>query len=230
MMGVMNSCGILVSESVWLRALKRPFDLVAALLLVLLLSPVLLLIAVLVKLTSPGPVFFIQDRAGKDERIFRLVKFRTMRGDRKPDPKELVPLHHPDITRLGYLLRRFKLDEFPQFFSVIRGDMSLVGPRPTLPDQVAAYDAFRRQRLLVRPGITGLAQVYGNSLMPWDERILYDIAYVRRCGFFLDLSILLRTILVVFVGERRMTRPFAQSPFAAFVTSPAENRVDKSQI
>jgi undecaprenyl phosphate N,N'-diacetylbacillosamine 1-phosphate transferase len=230
MMGRMDACGTLVSESLWLRVLKRPFDLVAALLLVLLLSPVLLLVAVLVKLTSPGPVFFIQDRAGKDGRIFRLVKFRTMRGDRKPDPKELVPLHHPDITGLGYLLRRFKIDEFPQLFNVIRGDMSLVGPRPTLPDQVAAYDAFRRQRLLVRPGITGLAQVYGNSLMPWDERILYDFAYVRRCGFFLDLSILLRTILVVFVGERRMTRPFVETPFAVIVTPPDENRVDKSQI
>ena len=215
----MDARGTLVSESVWLRALKRPFELVASLLLVLLLSPVLLLVAVLVKLTSPGPVFFTQDRAGKDGRFFRLVKFRTMRGDRKPDPKELVPLHHPDITALGYVLRRFKLDEFPQLFNVIKGEMALVGPRPTLPDQVAAYDAFRRQRLLVRPGITGLAQVYGNSLTPWDERILYDIAYIRRCGFILDLSILLRTILVVFVGERRMTRPFAESPFAVFCYS-----------
>ena len=220
----MDARGTLVSESVWLRALKRPFDLVAALLLVLLLSPVLLLVAVLVKLTSPGPVFFTQDRVGKDARIFRLVKFRTMRGDRTPDPKELVPLHHPDITRLGYVLRRFKIDEVPQLFNVLQGEMSLVGPRPTLPDQAAAYDAFRRQRLRVRPGITGLAQVYGNSLMPWDERILYDIAYVRRCGFFLDLSILLRTILVVFVGERRMTRPFVETPFAVFVTPPDEKQ------
>lgn len=224
----MDARRTLVSESVWLRALKQPFDFVAALLLVLLLSPVLLLVAVLVKLTSPGPVFFIQVRAGKDGRIFRLVKFRTMRGDRKPDPKELVPLHHPDITRLGYVLRRFKLDEFPQLFNVIKGDMSLVGPRPTLPDQVAAYDAFRRRRLLVRPGVTGLAQVYGNSLMPWDERILYDIAYVRRCGLLLDLSIILRTILVVFVGERRMTRPFTESPYAKFITLPDEYRVDIS--
>ena len=89
---------------------------------------------------------------------------------------------------------------------------------------MAAYDAFRRQRLLVRPGVTGLAQVYGNSLMPWDERILYDIAYVRRCGFFLDLSILSRTILVVFVGERRMTRRFTDSPFARYVDPPEEEK------
>jgi lipopolysaccharide/colanic/teichoic acid biosynthesis glycosyltransferase len=213
-----------VSGALWSRGPKRLFDGAAALILLLVLSPLLVLIAALVKLTSRGAVFFTQDRAGKDARIFRLVKFRTMRGDRKPDPKELVPLHHPDITALGYVLRRFKIDEVPQLFNVIRGEMSLVGPRPTLPDQVAAYDAFRRQRLLVRPGITGLAQVYGNSLMPWDERILYDIAYVRRCGFFLDLSILLRTILVVFVGERRMTRRFTNSPFARYVDPPeAEN-------
>jgi len=208
-----------VSASIWLRTLKRPFDLVAAMLLLVVLLPVFLLVAILVKLTSPGPVFFTQDRAGKDGRIFRLVKFRTMRGDRKPDPKELVPLQHPDITGLGYALRRFKIDELPQLFNVVKGEMSLVGPRPTLPDQVAAYDDFRRQRLLVRPGITGLAQVYGNSLMPWDERILYDIAYVRRCGFLLDMSILLRTFVVVVLGERRMTRPFAQSPFARLTQS-----------
>lgn len=219
-----------VSASLWLRTFKRPFDLLAAILLIAFLSPVLLLVAIFVKLTSPGPVFFIQDRAGKDGRIFRLVKFRTMRGDRKPDPKELVPLHHPDITALGYVLRRFKIDELPQLFNVVKGDMSLVGPRPTLPDQIAAYDDFRRQRLLVRPGITGLAQVYGNSLMPWDERILYDIAYVRRCGFLLDLSILLRTIVVVFIGEQRMTRPFVETPFAEFIPPPVEKGVDKSQI
>ena len=216
----MAARGTLVSESLWVRALKRPFDHAAALLLIVLLSPVLLLVAVLVKLTSPGPVFFTQDRAGKDARIFRLVKFRTMRGDRTPDPKELVPLHHPDITALGYVLRRFKIDEVPQLFNVLKGDMSLVGPRPTLPDQAAAYDAFRRQRLLVRPGITGLAQVYGNSLMPWDERILYDVAYVRRGGFLLDAWILLRTLLVVLLGERRMTRRFTDSPFARYVDPP----------
>jgi lipopolysaccharide/colanic/teichoic acid biosynthesis glycosyltransferase len=92
--------------------------------------------------------------------------------------------------------------------------MSLVGPRPTLPDQAAAYDAIQRQRLLVRPGITGLAQVYGHSLMPWDERILYDIAYVRRCGFLLDVYILLRTIVVICLGERRMSRNFANTRWA----------------
>ena len=119
-----------------------------------------------------------------------------MRGGRTPDPKELVPLDHPEITSAGRLLRRLKIDELPQLINVLKGEMSLVGPRPTLPDQVAAYDDFRRQRLLARPGITGLAQVNGNATVPWDERILSDIAYVRLCSFTMDLGILLRTVWV----------------------------------
>ena len=94
---------------------------------------------------------------------------------RTPDPKELVPLSHPEITPVGRLVRRLKIDELPQLVNVLKGEMSLVGPRPTLPDQVAAYDDFRRQRLLVRPGITGLAQVNSNASVPWDERILFDV-------------------------------------------------------
>ena len=202
------------------RAGKRAFDALASGVLVLLLSPLLLAIALLIKLTSRGPVFFTQDRGGWRGEAFRLIKFRTMRGDRKPDPKELVPLNHPEITAIGRILRRLKLDELPQLFNVLHGDMSLIGPRPTLLDQVAAYDEFRRQRLLARPGITGLAQVYGNSLVSWDERILYDIAYVRRCSLPLDLRILARTPLVVLLGEQSTTRPFAQSPFKAFVDVP----------
>ena len=217
MMESMDARETIVSGSLWSRGPKRIFDAAGAMVLMLALSPLLVLMAALVKLTSRGPVFFTQDRAGRDARIFRMVKFRTMRGDRKPDPKEIVPLHHPDITPVGYVLRRLKLDEVPQLFNVLRGNMSLVGPRPTLPDQAAAYDDFRRQRLLVRPGITGLAQVYGNSLMPWDERILYDIAYVRRSGFLLDVWVLLRTLLVVLLGERRMTRRFLESSFARHV-------------
>jgi len=205
------------SQTLWARGLKRWFDLAAAAVLVLVLLPLLILTAVLIKTTSRGPVFFVQQRGGRNGRPFWLVKFRTMRGDRKPDPKELVPLDHPEITRVGRVLRRLKLDELPQLFNVLQGEMSLVGPRPTLLDQVAAYDEFRRQRLLVRPGITGLAQVYGNSLVPWDERILYDIAYVRLCSFPLDMRILARTGWVILAGEARTTRPFADSRFAAAV-------------
>jgi len=212
------------SRSLWARGGKRIFDVVASVVLLSVLSPLLAITALLVKLTSHGPVFFRQERAGKNGRLYRLAKFRTMRGDRRPDPKEIVPLTHPEITPLGRVLRRLKIDEWPQLIHVLGGEMSLVGPRPTLPDQVAAYDAFRRQRLLVRPGITGLAQVYGSSLMPWDERILYDIAYVRGCDLRLDLHILARTIWVMLIGEQRATRRFLSTPFADQASIPADIR------
>lgn len=210
----------IVSRALWARGGKRGFDLILSVLLLVLLSPILVLAALLVKLTGAGPVLFHQDRGGQSGTTFRLYKFRTMRAGRTPDAKELVPLDHPEITFVGRFLRRTKIDEFPQLFSVLAGDMSLVGPRPTLPDQVAGYDEFRRQRLLVRPGMTGLAQVNGNTAVPWDQRILFDIAYVRRCSFLLDMKIVARTFLVVLLGDRRMTRKFRETSHAAFVTIP----------
>ncbi len=143
-----------------------------------------------------------------------------MRAGRNADAVELVPLDHPEITPVGRFLRRWKIDELPQLTNVLAGHMSLVGPRPTLPEHVACYDDFRRQRLLVRPGITGLAQVNGNTAISWDERILYDIAYVQRCGFFLDAAIMLRTVVVLFLGESRTARRFADSLFAIHVPVP----------
>ena len=216
----MSDASQTVSGTIWARGGKRVFDLVAGAILLLVLSPLLLLAACLVKLTSRGPLLFSQRRAGLGGEPFRLHKFRTMQADRTPDPKEVVPLDHPDITPVGRVLRRLKIDEMPQLFSVLRGDMSLVGPRPTLLDQVAAYDDFRRQRLLVRPGITGLAQVNGNTAIPWDQRILFDIAYVRRCSFLLDMAILLRTCWAIPTGEPANPRPFDQTPHARYVTPP----------
>ena len=210
----------LTSTTLWARGGKRFCDVIGAGLLLLVLSPVLLLATGLTKLTSRGPLLFIQSRGGKDGKAFRLYKFRTMHGGRKPDPKELVPLEHPDITPVGWFRRRFKIDELPQLVNVLKGDMSLVGPRPTLLDQVEAYDDFRRQRLLVRPGCTGLAQVNTSASVPWDERILYDIAYVRRCSLWLDAGILLRTMLVLLVGEDRMVRPFMSSHYGKYVSPP----------
>lgn len=214
-----NSSSLYISRSWWARGTKRIVDLAAAAVLLLVVSPLMLLIALLIKLSSPGPVLFVQERAGRNGRNFRLMKFRTMRP-RKPDPLELVPLSHPDITPVGRLLRRTKLDELPQLFNVLAGQMSLVGPRPTLPDQVAGYDEFRRQRLLVRPGVTGLAQVHGGTGIPWDQRILFDIAYVRRCRFSLDLWILYQTVIGVFRGQAAMVRRFEHTNFARWVDVP----------
>jgi lipopolysaccharide/colanic/teichoic acid biosynthesis glycosyltransferase len=203
-----------VSSTPWARGLKRAFDLGVGLIVLVILSPVLLAAMLLVKLTSPGPVFFVQVRTGRDGRPFRPFKMRTMRGGRTPDPNELVPLSHPGITPVGRVLRRLKIDELPQILNVVAGHMSLIGPRPTLPEQTREYDAVKRRRLSVRPGVTGLAQVNGNTAISWDERIKYDVYYVRRHGFLMDLGILCKTIAVIVRGEERFARPFDESPYA----------------
>ena len=209
--------GNVVSTTIWARGLKRACDLLLSLIGLILVSPVLLTAMLLVKLTSPGPVFFMQVRTGRLGREFWPYKLRTMRGDRAPDPDELVPLDHPEITPLGRLLRRLKIDELPQILNVVRGDMSLIGPRPTLPEQTRQYDDFKRRRLLVRPGVTGLAQVNGNTAISWDERIKYDVHYVKHHGFRMDIGILFKTALVLLHGEKHFARPFDQSPYASKV-------------
>jgi lipopolysaccharide/colanic/teichoic acid biosynthesis glycosyltransferase len=138
-----------------------------------------------------------------------------MRADHVHNPDEVVPLSHCGITSVGRFLRRTKIDELPQLLNVLKGDVSLVGPRPTIPEQIAGYDDVQRRRLEVRPGCTGLAQVNGNADIPWSERIKYDVYYVDHLGPMLDLWILLKTLLVVVLGEKRFTRPFEQSPYAS---------------
>lgn len=201
------------STTRWARGGKRAFEFPVAVCGLVVLAPVMLLAALAVKLTSRGPLFFSQTRVGKDGEEFRLYKFRSMRGGRTPDSQEIVPLSHPDITAVGRVIRRLKLDEWPQLVGVVSGRMSLVGPRPTLPDQVARYDEVQRRRLRVRPGLTGLAQVNGNTLIDWDERIRYDVYYVQRVGLGLDFRILCRTVAVLLMGDRRYARPFHDSPF-----------------
>ncbi|GMV98375.1 MAG: hypothetical protein AMXMBFR83_27250 [Phycisphaerae bacterium] len=195
-------------------ALKRTGDVAISLALIVLLLPLWLLAALAVKLTSPGPVLFSQERGGRGGVPFRSYKFRTLRADHVHDPAEIVPLNHAHVTPVGRWLRRFKIDEMPQLFNVLKGDMSLVGPRPTILEQVRAYDAFQRRRLEVRPGITGLAQVNGNARMSWDERIKYDVYYVDHVGLWLDLRILAKTLLVILLGEARFARRFEESPYA----------------
>ena len=215
--------GAEMSSTLWARGGKRIFDVAFTLILLVALSPLLVLLAVLTPLTSRGGVLFVQTRAGRNGQSFRLFKFRTMRGDRTPDVKELVPLDHPDITGLGKVLRRLKLDELPQLFNVLRGEMSLVGPRPTLLDQVERYDSFQRERLRVRPGLTGLAQVNTHALISWEQRILYDVAYVAISSFWTDLGILLKTPLVILLGERRFTRRFEDTRYARILKNPKNN-------
>jgi undecaprenyl phosphate N,N'-diacetylbacillosamine 1-phosphate transferase len=201
--------------------IKRIVDVAVSATLIVLLAPIWLLTALAIKLGSPGPVLFAQIRGGRRGQPFTSYKFRTMRVDHVHDPNEIVPLTHGAITPMGRLLRRLKIDELPQLFNVLKGDMSLVGPRPTIMEQVRAYDEFQRRRLDVRPGITGLAQVNGNAEISWDERIKYDVYYVEHMSLWLDLAILLKTLLIVLYGETRFTRPFEQSPYARSIVQSA---------
>lgn len=177
---------------------KRVLDLVIAVPAFVLTAPIMAAVAIWVRRDSPGPALFRQERIGLRGRPFQLLKFRTMVvGAEQLGAGLRVDHGDSRITRAGATLRRLSLDELPQLWNVIRGDMSIVGPRPTVAAQVARYTELQRRRLEARPGITGLAQVRGRAAIPWSQRIAIDIEYVDRWSIPLDLSILLRTILVV---------------------------------
>ncbi len=164
-------------------------------------SPFLALAALAVKLEDGGPVLYRQTRVGKDGRDFELLKLRTMVvGAEKLGAGYAVNVGDPRITRSGRLLRRLSLDELPQLWNVVRGDMSLIGPRPTLRYQVEQYDERQRHRLDVKPGITGWAQIHGRTKLPWADRIELDLWYVEHRSARLDLKILLRTPRALFGG------------------------------
>jgi exopolysaccharide biosynthesis polyprenyl glycosylphosphotransferase len=191
---------------------KAVFDRSTALAMLLLLAPLLAAIAVSVKLTSPGPVLFRQQRIGVNGRPFTMLKFRSMVVNAEHLRENLVPKSEgnevlfkmrrdPRVTRIGSVLRRFSLDEIPQLINVIRGDMALVGPRPPLPEEVARYSPDAIRRLRVRPGLTGLWQVSGRSDLSWEESLLLDLRYVDNWSISMDLSILCRTWRAVVTGS-----------------------------
>jgi exopolysaccharide biosynthesis polyprenyl glycosylphosphotransferase len=190
-------------------AIKRTFDLLASSTLFALTAPIMAVIALLIRLDSPGPAIFRQERAGSQGSTFQALKFRTMRFDATPrDADDLPaedlsflakPAQDDRVTRVGYLLRRSSLDELPQLWNVVRGHMSMVGPRP-----LRTWEAERlglKRRLLVRPGLTGLWQVSGRSTLSAEERIRLDIVYVQNWSLLLDFSILLRTVPAVIGGK-----------------------------
>jgi lipopolysaccharide/colanic/teichoic acid biosynthesis glycosyltransferase len=175
--------------------MRRLVDVVVAALALVLSAPLLAAAAIAVRLSMGSPVIFRQRRSGKHGAEFEIVKLRSMRAERypgEPDPDRL--------TRVGGLLRATSLDELPQLWNVLRGDMSLIGPRPTLPDQVAHYSARQRGRLAVSPGMTGWAQVCGRNTLSWPERIELDLWYIEHRSIALDLRIVARTLL-------RLVRP-----------------------
>jgi len=189
------------------KYIKRLLDYILAVVLLAALSPIMLLTAIAIKLEDPkGPVLFKQERVGKDGRIFKIYKFRTMKTDDKAEKNFDSSKDAERITFIGKILRRTKIDELPQLFNVAKGDMALVGPRPTIKIQVDNYTSHEMQRLKVRPGMTGLAQVNGNVALPWDKRIEYDVFYVNNYSVILDIKILLKTIAIILFGEKHFKK------------------------
>lgn len=186
---------------------KRLFDLAVCLPVFVLTLPLLIVTVVLVRLDSKGPVFFNQERLGRFGSTFLTYKFRTMTHRERVASAEVLP-GHSEVTRIGHWLRRFKIDELPQLLNILKGDMSLVGPRPALPEHIHDYDRNGLRRLLTRPGLTGLAQVNGNIYLSWPERWKYDAEYVEKLSASGDAGILVKTVAVVFLGEERfLNRP-----------------------
>jgi len=187
---------------------KRLIDLLIAIPCLLLFTPLILLIAFLVRLASPGNPFFMQTRTGRNRKPFSIFKIRTLYiqhfgifpGEDEPDNYR--------ITKIGKFLRRSKLDELPQLLNVVLGSMSLVGPRPDIPEQVAMYTPQQSERLLVKPGLTGVTQISGNIFLSWPDRIRLDVWYIRNRSLLLDIKIIALTLVAVFKGETIDSDPF----------------------
>jgi lipopolysaccharide/colanic/teichoic acid biosynthesis glycosyltransferase len=209
---LLNSEQLIELQSKRSRIVKRGGDIVFSLLVLGLGSPLLLALALLVKLTSRGPVFYVQQRVGRDYQPFGCIKFRTMRRDAdrvlssiladSPDLQEefrndFKLKNDPRITRLGKFLRRSSLDELPQFFNVLLGEMSVVGPRPIVRKEISRYGKHMESVLAVRPGLTGLWQVSGRNNLSYKQRVALDLRYAQRRSFRMDLAIVVRTIGVM---------------------------------
>jgi lipopolysaccharide/colanic/teichoic acid biosynthesis glycosyltransferase len=182
--------------------IRRATDVVGGLLALIVLAPVVAAAILAIRLESRGHPIYRQRRVGKDGREFDLLKLRTMvAGAEHIGAGLAINDNDPRVTRVGALLRRTSLDELPNLWNVVRGDMSLIGPRPTIPLQVAQYTERQRGRLAIRPGITGWAQVHGRASLPWSERIELDLYYIEHRSLSLDARILWRTVAIVFGGS-----------------------------
>ena len=181
------------------KYIKRLLDIFASSVAIIVLSPVLIITAVLVRIKLGSPVLFKQQRPGKDEKIFTIYKFRTM-TDECDENGELLP-DSVRLTKFGRFLRASSIDELPELFNILKGDMSVIGPRPLAIEYLPFYNEEEKRRHSVSPGLTGLAQVMGRNSVSWNEKFKYDIEYVDNYSLILDIKILLKTILVVFKRE-----------------------------
>jgi lipopolysaccharide/colanic/teichoic acid biosynthesis glycosyltransferase len=214
------------------RILKRSLDVLISLIGLILLAVPFALVALAIKLDSKGPVFFRQERVGKGGSAFRVWKFRTMIEGAIDQGLGVTVAHNdPRFTRVGRFLRGWGLDELPQLLNVLKKEMSLVGPRPTLPYQAACYDEVQRRRLEISPGITSLAVVSGRNELPWPERMKLDVQYVEHRSLRLDLWILLKTVWVVLVtreglyGAGGINDPFVTPPSTPSSTDSAASEL-----
>lgn len=189
---------------------KIVIDFSVALIIILMASIPLVVISILILAESRGPLFFRQERVGKDLKFFRVYKFRTMTNEKRTVGTAPIIGKADGVTHVGYYLRRYKIDELPQLLNILFGDMSLVGPRPSVPEQLKQMTDEEKQRYSVRPGLTGRAQINGNIHLSWKERFFYDLQYVKNVTFWNDLKIMLKTVLIVLHGEQKfLNKPIA---------------------
>ena len=195
------------------RIFKRGIDIIISLLGLIILSPILAVIAIVIKLGSKGPVIFKQQRAGKAGQAFVFYKFRTMKQD--VDPFGPSPKSGQDtrLIKVGRFLREYSLDELPQFFNVLRGDMSLIGPRPLYLSQIPEWNERQKKRLLVRPGLTGLAQIRGRGALTQEEKLELDVQYVETMGFLADIRIVIATVFRVLGRKGIYEKRYSQSEY-----------------
>lgn len=187
------------NNGIYKKYIKRPLDIIFSLLAIILLSPVFLAVAILVRIQLGSPVLFKHLRPGLNEKIFTMYKFRSM-TDERDESGDLLPSRER-LTKLGKVLRATSLDELPELFNILKGDMSFIGPRPLLPEYLPLYNDRQKHRHDVRPGLSGLAQVNGRNAISWEEKFNYDIQYVENISFSLDINILFQTVAKVFTRE-----------------------------
>jgi len=189
--------------------IKRPMDFILSLMAIIFLSPIFFIVAILVRFKLGSPVLFRQERPGLNEKIFTMYKFRTM-TDEKDENGELLP-DTTRLTKFGRILRETSIDELPELFNILKGDMSIIGPRPLAVQYLPYYTEKERLRHSVRPGLSGIAQINGRNSIDWDEKFDYDLQYIKSVSFINDIKIILKTILKVFkrldIGERGVDSP-----------------------
>ena len=192
---------------------KRGFDIFIAILSLVILLPILIAIGLIIKLSSKGPAIFKQERAGKNGKPFIFYKFRTMKLDVDPFGPSPKSGKDPRLTKIGRFLRERSLDELPQLFNVLKGDMSIVGPRPLYISQIPEWSEQQKKRLLVRPGLTGLAQIHGRAELTREEKLELDVKYVETTGFLADIKILLATFALLFRRKNIYEKRYSQSEY-----------------